>query len=72
MTAVLRVMNDEISKLYIAHKPDLSGCVRTTQAANGSMTFVHRFNSALERSPHLHVILPMVCGDAKMASEGNY
>ena len=56
MTAVIRVVNDEISKLYIAHTPELSDCLSTAHAATGSMTFVHRFNSALDRSPHLHLI----------------
>ena len=45
MTAVIRMVNDEISKLYIAHTPQLSECRSTAHAATGSMTFVHRFRS---------------------------
>ena len=56
LTAVIRMVNEEISKLCIAHTPQWLECPSTAHSATGSMTSLHRLNSALERNPHLHVI----------------
>jgi hypothetical protein len=56
MTALIQLANKEISKLYIAYTPQWPKCRSTAQPATGSMTFVNRFHSALERSRHRHVI----------------
>ena len=54
--AVIRLVNDEISRLYIARTAELDDAARASDPATGSITFIQRFNSALDLSTHLHVV----------------
>ena len=56
LRCVIRLVNDEISRFYIRHTPDLQDVSRSSDPATGSITFTQRFNSALDLSTHLHII----------------
>lgn len=56
LSAVNRLVTDEISKFYIARTPDLDDEARASDPATGGITFIQRFNSALALSTHLHLV----------------
>ena len=56
LSAVIRLVSDEISKFYIKQTPDLDDEARASEPSAGGITFIQRFNSALDLSTHLHIV----------------